>query len=320
MIAQIFFTVIALALVFIFTINKFSRQIERVAGDSFKKLLQRLTNHPVMGVVTGTFITSLFQSSTATTVMTVGLVNAGILTFYQSLGVIFGANIGTTITSQLIALNVVAVAPFIVILGFVLLKFGGKYNIYGKSVFYFGLVFLCISLITQVVVPLTGNADVLNLLARTTSLPVAIFAGILLTVLFQSSAVTNGLILVLATSGLIDVSQGVGIMLGANVGTTSTALLAALPMGTEAKKAALAHLLFNILGLVFVLPVLEPLTNFAVYLGGTVTQQVANMHLFFNLFATIIFVLGIKWFSKLIEWLSNHKFFHIHIEHWTTRA
>ena len=320
MIAQIFFTVIALALVFIFTINKFSRQIERVAGEPFKRLLQRLTNHPVMGVLTGTVITSIFQSSTATTVMTVGLVNAGILTFYQSLGVIFGANIGTTITSQLIALNVVAVAPFIVILGFVLLKFGGKYNIYGKSVFYFGLVFLCISLITQVVAPLTGNSDVLSLLSRTTSLPIAILAGVLLTVLFQSSAVTNGLILVLATSGLIDLSQGVGIMLGANVGTTSTALLAALPMGTEAKKAAIAHLLFNVLGLVLVLPVLEQLMQFTIYLGGTVTQQVANMHLFFNLFATIIFVLGIKWFSRMITWLSEHKLFHIHIEHWTTRA
>ena len=297
MIFQIFVTVVALVLIFIFSITKFSRQIERVTDGKFKILLKRLTSNPLLGTITGTAVTSVWQSSTATTVMTVGLVNAGVITFYESLGVIFGANIGTTITSQLIALNVTAIAPFIIILGFLVLKFGGRYNIYGKSVFYFGLVFFCISLITQVVAPLTGNAEILNALAKIQSIPAAILAGVLITTIFQSSSVTSGLILALAVSGLVDFQQGVGLMLGANIGTTSTALLAAIPMEIEAKKAALAHFIFNVIGVVAVLPFLGVLTGWVRSFGGTTAQQIANMHLLFNVMATIVFLIFIHQFS-----------------------
>lgn len=317
MIFQIFVTVIALVLIFIFSINKFSRQISLVAGNQFKKILSKITKNPFLGTVTGTAITSIFQSSTATTVMTVGLVNAGILSFYQSLGVVFGANIGTTITSQLIALNVTAIAPFIIIFGFLLLKFGKKYNIYGKSVFYFGLVFFCISLITQVVAPLAQNESIILALSKINSLPVAIIVGVIITTIFQSSSVTSGLILVMATSGLINFDQGVGLMLGANIGTTSTAILAAIPMGIEAKKTAVAHLLFNFFGVILIIPLLPIFTRLLQNLGGSVAQQIANMHLMLNLFATIVFLIFIKQFFKVIKWVSAKKFMHINIKYWT---
>ncbi len=316
MIFQIFVTVVALVLIFIFSITKFSRQIERVTDGKFKILLKRLTSNPLLGTITGTAVTSVWQSSTATTVMTVGLVNAGVITFYESLGVIFGANIGTTITSQLIALNVTAIAPFIIILGFLVLKFGGRYNIYGKSVFYFGLVFFCISLITQVVAPLTGNAEILNALAKIQSIPAAILAGVLITTIFQSSSVTSGLILALAVSGLVDFQQGVGLMLGANIGTTSTALLAAIPMEIEAKKAALAHFIFNVIGVVAVLPFLGVLTGWVRSFGGTTAQQIANMHLLFNVMATIVFLIFIHQFSALIGWISKRKMLHFDAKQW----
>jgi phosphate:Na+ symporter len=314
MIFQILVTVVALVFIFIFSINKFSKQIEQVAGDKLKTVLKNLTKNPVIGTLTGTAVTSIIQSSTATTVMTVGLVNAGIITFYESLSIVFGANIGTTITSQLIAFNVTAIAPFIIILGFLLLKFGRKYSVYGKSVFYFGLVFFCISLITQVVAPLTGNTDILNTISKITSIPIAIIVGVLITTLFQSSSVTGGLILALATSGLISLPQGIGLMLGANIGTTSTALLAAIPMAIEAKKTALAHFLFNLIGVIIIYPFLPILTNLIMEFGGNTTQQIANMHLLFNLISTTIFLIFIKQFFFVINRLSKLKVLHASIK------
>lgn len=314
MIFQTFITVVALVLLFVFSIHKFSRQIERVAGERLRSLLKKLTNNPVLGAGVGTVITSILQSSAATLVVSVGLVNAGILTFYGSLGVVFGANIGTTITSQLIALNVIALAPFVVILGFILLKFGGKYSVYGKSVFYFGLVFLCISLISQIVAPLAVNDTIIELFSKVTSLPMTILLGIALTVLFQSSSITSGLILVLAGSGLLSFYQGVGLMLGANIGTTSTVLLAVLPMGIEAKKTAVAHLMFNLLGLIIILPFLKPLSSVVHFIGGNTAVQIANMHLIFNLLSTVIFLIFLQPFIKLIEWIATTRLMHVHVD------
>jgi len=316
MIFQILVTVVALVLIFIFSVNKFSRQIEQVAGEKLKNILRQLTKNPILGTLTGAAVTSVIQSSTATTVMTVGLVNAGIISFYESLSIIFGANIGTTVTSQLIALNITAIAPFIIIFGFLVLKFGKKYNIYGKSVFYFGLVFFCISLISQVVAPLTSNPDILHALSRIHNVPIAIIVGILMTVILQSSSVSSGLVLVLATSGLIDLSQGVGLMLGANIGTTSTALLAAIPMDIEAKKTALAHFLFNLLGVLVVYPFVPLLTSFVTSFSTSTAQQIANMHLIFNVLAAIICLIFIKQFFVIVSWLSKLKILHINVDHW----
>ncbi len=316
MIFQILITVIALLLIFVFSINKFSRQVEMVAGDKLKVALRRVTMNPVLGTVTGTVVTSIIQSSTATTVMTVGLVNAGVMTFYQSLSIIFGANIGSTVTSQLIALNITAIAPLIVIAGFLLLKFGGSYQVYGKSVFYFGLVFFCMSLITQVVMPLSNDPTMLALIAKIDSMPLAILAGFILTTIFQSSAATGGVTFALAASGLIGLEQGVGLMLGANIGTTSTAILASIPMDIEAKKAALAHFVFNIAGVILFYPFLGSFISFVADLGGGKIQQIANMHLIFNIISAIFFLIFIKQFCAVVERLSQLKIMHMNIKDW----
>lgn len=313
MILEILFTVLALVLIFIFAINKFSRQIENLAGAKFRSLLARLTSNPVYGTITGTLVTSIIQSSTATTVMTVGLVNAGLMNFTQSIGVIFGANIGTTITSQLIAFNIINVAPAIVILGFLILKFGGKYNIYGKSVFYFGLVFLCIYLITQIVAPLSNNQELVDLISGFKGLFMTILFGIIATTIFQSSSITTSLILVMASSGLIDLYQGIGLMLGSNIGTTSTAILAALPMIKEAKKVAIAHIMFNIVGLILILPFISLVVDLLNNIGGTTANQIANLHLLFNLISATVLIIAIRPFSNFVEWLSEKSIFHIHL-------
>ncbi|MBK5215797.1 MAG: Na/Pi cotransporter family protein [Candidatus Pacebacteria bacterium] len=305
MIFQILITVVALVLIFIFSVDKFSNNIQRIAGDKLRSTLQKLTSSPIKGVFLGTVVTSIFQSSTATTVMTTGLVDAGLITFTQSLGLIFGANIGTTITSQLIALNIVSIAPFIIILGFFITKFGRKYNIYGKPIFYFGLIFFCISLITQVVAPVSQNETLIIFLSGITGLFPAIIFGILITILFQSSSITNGLILILAGSGLISFPQGVAFMLGSNIGTTSTTLLVSIPLSQSAKKTAIAHLLFNVLGVIIIIPFLKPLGLFIQSLGGNTVQQIANMHILFNVIAAFVFLITIKQFTKLIEFISS---------------
>lgn len=316
MIFQVFVTIVALVLIFIFSINKFSRQIELVAGNKFRTLISQLTKNSLMGMMVGTVVTSLVQSSTATTVMTVGLVNAGLLTFYKSVGVILGANIGTTITSQLIALNVIAIAPFVIIAGFLLLKVGGRHHVYGKSVFYFGLVFFCISLITQVAQPLMMNESILALLSKMTSVPLAILAGFLVTTLFQSSSVTTGVVLALAVSGLIDLQQGIGLILGANIGTTSTALIVSIPMTLEARKTALAHAMFNLVGVLLIFPFITPFTNFIASFGGTAAQQIANAHFLFNVIIAAVFLCGIKQFTRVVEWLATFKIFHTGTKVW----
>jgi phosphate:Na+ symporter len=306
---QVFTTIIALVLILIFSINKFSKQIEVIAGKRFKILLGKLTHNPIIGTITGTAVTSVIQSSAATTVMTVSLVNAGIITFYQSLGVVFGSNIGTTITYQLVAFNVDKIAPLIIIFGFLILKLGKKYSIYGKPIFYFGLIFFCISLITQTVKPLAGNTAILHTLSMIDTLPMAILAGIIVTTVFQSSSVMGGLILSLAGSGFITLSQGIGLMLGSNIGSTSTALLASTSMDVEAKKTTLAHFLFNFIGVIIVYPFLPFFIQTVTNLGGNITHHIANMHLIFNVFSTIVFLLFIRRFFLIIEWISKLKIF-----------
>lgn len=299
-IIQVLSTVIAAVFLFLFAITKFSRQLQAKAGHKFKSIIHSLTSTPSRGIVAGGIVTSIIQSSTATTVMLVGLVDAGLVSFSSSLGVIFGANVGTTITSQLIALNLAFIAPYIVILGFVLDHVKGHLHKWGKPIFYFGLIFFSLAVVTELVTPLRGNPAIIGVFSSLTSLPAAILAGILLTVIFQSSTITAGLALVLVAQGLLSFDQAVGIVLGANIGTSSTALIAAIPLQINAKRVALAHFLFNLLGVLIILPFLEIFKTIVGSFDVSLSQQVANMHVLFNVFVAIVFLIFVKPFEKLV--------------------
>ncbi len=292
--------VLASVFLFLFAITKFSSQMQMKAGDRFKEIIRSITSTPLRGAVAGTLTTSLIQSSTATTVLVVSLVNAGLLSFSQSLGVIFGANIGSTVTSQLIALNLSFIAPYIVIIGFALHYTRTKWSKWGKPIFYFGLIFFALAIVAQFVEPLQADPRIIALFSYISSLPIALAVGLLLTVFFQSSAITSGLSLVLVSQGLLSFDQAVGIMLGANIGTTSTALIASLAMDVMARRAAMAHFLFNLLGVLLIIPFLEPFNAAVAYFGGSLAQQVANMHVAFNVASAILFLLFIKPFEKLV--------------------
>jgi len=307
MILDLLIAVVPAVILFLYGIESFSEEVRHAAGERFRTILQNATKTSLRGALAGAAVTALVQSSTATTIIAVGLVNAGAISFLASLGLIIGANVGTTLTAQLVAFKLTVFAPLIVIAGFMLSLIRGPYRAYGKPVFYFGLVFYSLNLISSVVAPLQDDPEVLSLLSMTDDILIAIVIGFIITNIFQSSSVTTGLIVVMAQSGLINASQALPILLGANIGTSTTGLVVSLSMNTAAKRTATAQFLFNFLGVLLFLPFIDSFSLLIEDLGGTAAQQVANAHLIFNSTCAVIFLLAIKPFSSLIMHLLPQK-------------
>jgi phosphate:Na+ symporter len=260
-----------------------------------------MTRTPLRGTVVGTLVTALVQSSTATTVITVGLVNSGVISFTSSLGIIFGANFGTTVTSLLVALNLTAFAPVLILAGFILGIIGGKYKVFGRPLFYFGLVFFSLSMISSAMAPYRTDPQLIELVGMMDSVFLQIAFGFIITTIFQSSSVTTGIVVVMSQNSVITPAMAIPILLGANLGTPTTALLVATRMNTSAKRAAVAHFLFNFLGVLLFLPLLGPFTGFVESLGGSPGLQVANAHFIFNLTCCIVFLILIRPFEQLVR-------------------
>lgn len=307
MIWDLLFAVIPAVILFLYGIDNFSEEVRHVAGERFRSILQKATKTSLRGALAGAAVTAIVQSSTATTVIAVGLVNAGAISFLGSLGLIIGANIGTTLTAQLVAFKLTAFAPVLVVLGFAASLIRGPYRAFGKPIFYFGLVFYSLNLISSIVAPLQGDADVLSLLSMTDNILIAILIGFVITNIFQSSSVTAGLIVVMAQSDLITAVQAIPVILGANIGTSTTGLIVSLRMNQAAKRTAVAQFLFNFLGVLLFLPFIGDFSLLIENMGGTVAQQVANAHLIFNCISAIVFLLAIKPFSSLIMHLLPQK-------------
>ncbi len=298
---EIWFAIVPGLVLFLYGIEHFSKEIQKVAGERFRSVLGRLTNTSVGGALLGALVTGLIQSSTATTVIAVALVNAGTISFAQSLGIMFGANVGTTVTAQLIAFKVTGFAPFFIVLGFLISIIGGRYRFIGKPLFYFGLVFFSLALVSDAIVPIKDDPATISLFSQLSNAFLALLAGILLTILLQSSSVVTGMVVLLAASGLLGLGQAIPIILGSNIGTTATSLIAASRMDLYAKRASAAHFLFNLGGVLIFLPFLVPFEAFVADIGGTAAQQVANAHLLFNVTAAFIFLLILEPFKTAVE-------------------
>lgn len=301
LLTSIIIPVFTLVVIFLFGIVKFSKQVDQEAGDRLRHVLVRFTKTPLRGVALGAVFTAFIQSSTATTVILVALVDKGVITFTNSLGVILGANIGSTFTSQLVALNVTNIAPYFVLLGFLVTYFGRSYKHFGKPIFYFGLIFFSLSLISLYLEPVKSDPEVLRFFASIDGLYPAIGVGILFAAVIQSSGVTMGLVILLSGAGLMSLEQAIGIMLGANIGTTSTTLLASLPLSLGARKAAMAHFLFNVIGVLLILPVIVPYTEYVRSLGGSAEQMVVNAHVLFNVLSVVLFLIFLRPFERFIN-------------------
>jgi phosphate:Na+ symporter len=298
---QTAFTLIPGIILFLYGIEHFSEEILAVAKGKFNRVLATLTATPLKAAGLGAFVTAIIQSSAATTVITMGLVNGGVISFVQSLGIIIGSNVGTTITAQLVAFRLTSFGPVFILLGFIIGLVGKQYKFLGKPTFYFGLVFFSLSLLSGSLAPFQNDPEIIGMLSRFSSVPLALLAGFLFTVLFQSSSVTSGIVVVLAQGGFITLPHAILLIFGANIGSTATPILASATMGLYARRSAVAHLIFNFGGVLLIIPFFSQFQSLVLLVGGTGAQEVANAHLFFNLIAAILFLLFVRQFEHAVE-------------------
>ncbi|HHV64230.1 MAG TPA: Na/Pi cotransporter family protein [Peptococcaceae bacterium] len=242
---------------FLYGIKAMSDGLQSVAGDKLRVILEKGTSSPIRGVLTGTLVTALIQSSSGTTVIVVGLVNAGLLTLRQAIGVIMGSNIGTTITAYLIGFNLKDYALPIIAIGVLLIFFTKKkkYHYIGQVIFGFGLLFFGMEIMGQGMQPLRSSDFFINLMVNVeNNALLGVLIGTIFTGIVQSSSATIGILQELANQGAVTISQAIPILFGMNIGTTATALLAAIGTSVAARRAALSHFLFNVLGTLIFLP------------------------------------------------------------------
>ena len=291
---------------FLYGMNMMSQGMEAAAGNKMKQILERLTTNRYLGVLVGAVITAIIQSSSATTIMVVGFVNSGMMTLRQAVGVIMGANIGTTITGQLIALDAGAIAPFIAFLGVVLVVFlkQPKVRNIGGILAGLGVLFIGMEMMSTAMMPLRDSKAFIDMMTKFSNPLLGILAGAIFTALIQSSSASVGILQALATSGAISFSGAVYVLFGQNIGTCITAVLASIGTGRNAKQTTIIHLSFNIIGTaVFtILCMLTPLTS---WVGGFTpanpAAQIANMHTLFNIVTTILLLPAGNLLAKLAE-------------------
>ena len=270
---------------FLYGMKLMSDSLEKAAGAKMRSILEFFTKTPLRGILVGTLFTAIIQSSSAATVMVVSFVNSGLMNLYQAGGVIMGANIGTTITSQLIAFNLSELAPVIIMAGIIMLMFCKKTKVQrtGEVLLGFGILFMGLNAMSTSMAVLKESPKVVEIMGSLDSHFLALLVGIVVTAVLQSSSATVGIILLLANQGLLDMRICFFIILGCNIGACVSALLAGLGGKRDAKRAALIHLLFNIIGTIIMYVVisvgLEPITGFIENISGhNPGREVANTH------------------------------------------
>ncbi len=267
--------------------------LQRAAGARLRQMLTHLTSNRVIAALTGAGVTALIQSSTATTVMLIGFVQAGLLTLHQAMGIILGADVGTTFTVQLLAFKIYDYAPLLVGLGFGVLFFAKRrlFKDLGQAILGFGLIFLGLKLMIDGMAPLAESALMAQVLASFGETPIlGVAAAGIFTAIVASSAATIGLAIALATHGLLPLGGAVPLVLGANIGTCVTALTASLGSTTEARRVAVAHVSFKLLGVVVVLPFLPGFIDLAQRTAVDLPRQIANAHTLFNVGISLLFL------------------------------
>ena len=292
---------------FLMGIKMMSDSLTKSTGDKIRDLLARLTHNRLVAFFIGIVTTMVFQSSTATTVMLVSFVNSRIIHFRNTLGIIFGSAIGATVTIQLIAFRVSDYALTVVAVGFILYVISARQNIRAISVTIigFGILFLGMNLMSDSIEPLK-NAEGFTKLLRNLEYPATgIVVGALLTALIQSSSAFLGILIVLGSQGLISLTAAIPLMIGANIGTAITAIIAAAGSSREAKQVALAHTLFKLIGaliIVWFIPSFEELIT-RISTSGSISRQIANSHTIFNTVIAILFLPFTGLFAKFVNYL-----------------
>ena len=291
---------------FLFGMKLMSEGIEKAAGAKLRNILEFFTKNRFTGMIVGIIFTAIVQSSSACTVMVVSFVNSGLMNLYQAAGVILGANIGTTVTSQLVSINLSEVAPVILLVGVLAMLFSknAKVNKIAEVIVGFGVLFLGLNGMSSAMSGLREMPEVVDILSGLTSPFLAMLVGFVLTAIIQSSSVTVSIVLLMANQGLLDVHICFPIILGCNMGSCVSALLASLAGKKEAKRAAMIHFLFNIVGsaVIFLLlqVALEPIYQLIQHMSGeNPGRMVANAHTMFKVFQVAMLFPFAGWIVKL---------------------
>jgi len=277
--------------------------LQRAAGGHLRHLLTSATRTRLSAVSSGALATALLQSSSATTLMVIGFVSAGLMTFRQSLGVILGADIGTTLTVQLLAFRIQDLALLLVATGFGLTFFGrrGLVKSVGQAVLGFGFVFLGMRLMTEAMAPVTESGLARQVLvALSANAGLGLLLGAVFSAGMSSSAATIGLVLSLASQGLLPLSGAIPVVLGANIGTCATALTASLRSSADARRVAVAHIAFKVLGVALVFPFIHPLASLVAQTASDTARQIANAHTLFNVAISALFLPFAPWAASAI--------------------
>lgn len=301
---------------FLFGMNSMSDALQKAAGEKMKKILGFLTRNPIMGAFAGALVTAVLQSSSATTVMVIGFVSAGLMSLPQAISVIFGANIGTTMTAQLMAFKISNYIHPIIFIGFMLNFVGKKEKVknIGMVIFSFGLLFEGIEIMGEVMKPLAGSPVFVDLMGKVSSVPVlGVVLGAVMTLVVQSSSATIAVLQNFASqagpdgvSSVIGLTGAIPILLGDNIGTTITALLASIGQSKNAKRTAIAHSIFNISGscvFIFLIPWFAKFVQFISPKGNEVdviSRQIANAHTTFNIVCTLVWLPLIPLMVKIV--------------------
>ncbi len=276
---------------FLYGMQVMSDALQKSAGDRLKKLLEILTTNKFLGVIVGAVITGIIQSSSATTVMVIGLVNAGIMNLSQAVGVIMGANIGTTMTAQIIAFNFKDIVPYAIIIGvlFVMLPKKKSYKQLGELIVGFGILFMGMYMMSDSMKPLKDIPAFTGFMMSLRHNPIlGVLAGLALTSIVQSSSATIGILQALAMQGLIPIEAALPILFGDNIGTCVTALIASIGTNITARRAAMIHLTFNVVGTIIFMIILKPVIMLIGMTAVEPARQIANAHTLFNLTNTVI--------------------------------
>lgn len=298
---------------FLAGLDMLSDGLKKAAGEALKILLSKLTTNRFMGAVTGAFVTGVLNSSSVTTVLVVSFITAGVMSLSQSVGVIMGANIGSTVTAQLLAFNLSAYALLPIAIGF-FMTFTAKHEkvkYYGMMLMGLGLVFFGMGLMSDAMTPLRTFEPFIEFLKSMENPMIGVLVGALFTGLVQSSAATIGIAIAMASEGLLSLPAGIALALGANIGTCVTVMFAALGKPVEAVRAAIVHVLFNVMGVLLWILFIPQLAEFAVSISpvavdvagqaqvSDVPRQIANANTLFNVINTIIFLGFTGWFAKI---------------------
>lgn len=300
--------------VFLFGMDILTRALKQVAGNSLKSILAGVTRNRFLGLLAGASVTAIIQSSSVTTVLLVGFISAGLMTTAQSVAVIFGANIGTTITAQILAFNVTALALPVLSLGF-FISFAARRKStreYGRVLLGLGMVFFGMAIMSDAMRPLRSYQPFLDFMLSMDKPLLAMLVGAAFTALVQSSSATTGILIVMAGQGVIGLEAAVALALGANIGTGVTAALAAIGKPVEAVRAAAVHIIFNVLGVAIWIGFVDQLAAVARELtpadgslsgAGGIPRQLANVHTFFNVANAFLFLGFTSQITRFVEWL-----------------